>query len=266
MKQSTNNKQRKKRETLKDEFLGEVNFSPWSTIMEPSPHWIVQLGSLLEKSCASPESNKWIHRAPGHRGKRRNNLKATKIPETPGVYELRIDFPFYNIQEVVYVGHSNRSLFNRINQYCKNGSHKAKWINRLLAAGFSISVRYRVVHSHDVNDDSISVTYSEDGNFRTAQELEKIYLNRYDYALNVSDNKRSRMENHKLTLKRFMNGYPTKSKYTLNSIEGRMFRWNVAWPTAPILIVCLFLNPPLFLFLFLFALSLCCIILNFIFV
>lgn len=246
MRKNSLSKKRTKRESLLS-VNGEQYFSSWHKIMKPSPYCIVDLSFFTAH--IPPESTDWIHRAPGHCGRRAKNLSTMiYIPEEPGIYELMIHHSYYNIFEVVYIGHSNRNLRERIDNYCRNGSHKADWLNRLLNAGFSISVRYRVVHSHDLSYCPISKS-SDWNNYRTAQELETLYLKNYDYILNTADNLRTRMTRHRFYVRSSTRSISDKSEYTLKIIESRALQWAMFSPMIIVFVISMF-NIPYIIFLF----------------
>jgi hypothetical protein len=175
----------------------------------------------------------------------KNLAERTGIPDDPGIYELRIQHYWYGSPEVVYIGHSNRSLYKRIDQYCKNGSHKARWFNRLLRIGFSISMRYRVVHPRDLGtevEQDGGKEYPDWDRYRTAEELETVYLKNYDYMLNVADNSRSRLELHNFKSRNWVHPrgvHPHLPGPTLGDIESKMLRWQIIWPTLFLLILCI---------------------------
>jgi hypothetical protein len=170
----------------------------------------------------------------------------TNIPQAPGIYELRIQHYWYGSPEVVYIGHSNRNLRKRINQYCKNGSHKAAWFNRLLSNGFTISMRYRVVHPRDLEPGIEAIPksgkeYPDWDRYRTAEELETVYLKNYDYMLNVADNSRSRLELHHFRdrVNHFLwSAQALEAGPTLDEIESKTFWWQIQWPIFTLLVLC----------------------------
>ena len=100
--------------------------------------------------------------------KRAFPYKATKC----GIYEWKAEKPGRR-SVVVYVGSTCRgkpgSLRDRINEYCNDGSHKSELINDALHRGYTLLVRVKAARSSE-----------------NAEELEKAYLDRYDYAWNCT--------------------------------------------------------------------------------
>ncbi len=218
---------RKARET-RSIVIGDDLFSPWHTIMKPRFSSFTIIWYML---AGYPDD--FVPRAPKQPGLRLRELSATNIPEEPGLYELRLSDPFYNGNLVVYIGHTKRNLFNRISQYCCNGSHKGYWINRLLRAGFSIEMRYRKVLPRDLGEAEHEggKEYPDWDRYRNAEELESVYLKNYDYMLNVSDNCGSRIElfdflkhRNRVYVPRSIN--VTREVVRLKDIESDLFRKN----------------------------------------
>lgn len=228
--------------TWSNVVAGDSLFSSWYTIMEPTPHWVTRVG--IYTSCVPLEACGMVPRSPGHVGTRLKRLaEKTNIPEAPGIYELRIQHYWYGSAEVVYIGHSNRNLRKRIGQYCKNGSHKAAWFNRLLTDGFTISMRYRVVHPRDLGPGikaEDGKEYPDWDRYRTAEELETVYLKNYDYMLNVADNSRSRLELYRFYYKdtEFPPGRVLENGPTLEEIETKTFWWQIQWPILCFFVLC----------------------------
>jgi len=176
--------QRQQREE-KDFVVADQLFSPWYVIMIPTPSWLVH--KLAYTS--------YIPRSKGHSGYRLKRLENTEIPSEPGLYEFRL----FHVSDsyaktVVYVGHSGKDLRRRIAQYCRSGSHKASWINRALRAGFAIEMRYRKVLPRKPPKGTPSSGWDS---YKDAEELERVFLNHYDYLWNSSDNGGVRIQNYK---------------------------------------------------------------------
>ena len=95
-----------------------------------------------------------------------------------GIYEWKAEKPGSR-SVVVYVGCTCRakpgSLRARINEYCRDGSHKALFINDALLRGYTLLVRVKVASSK-----------------KKAEDLENAYLDRYDYAWNIRRNGNTR--------------------------------------------------------------------------
>lgn len=116
------------------------------------------------------------NRAPGNHGyivrdiERAFPYKARKC----GIYEWKVEKPGGR-SAVVYVGSTCRgkpgSLRDRINEYCNDGSHKSKLINDALRRGYSLSVRVKPARPSE-----------------NVEELEKAFLDRYDYPWNKDRN------------------------------------------------------------------------------
>ena len=91
-----------------------------------------------------------------------------------GIYEWKAEKPGRR-SVVVYVGSTCRdkpgSLRARINEYCRDGSHKSELINDALHRGYTLLVRVKVARSSE-----------------KAEELENALLDRYDYAWNTRGN------------------------------------------------------------------------------
>ncbi|XP_029210710.2 uncharacterized protein LOC114974709 [Acropora millepora] len=91
-----------------------------------------------------------------------------------GIYEWKAEKPGRR-SVVVYVGSTCRAksgaLRARINEYCRDGSHKSRLINDALRRRYTLLVRVKVASSRE-----------------KAEELENALLDRYDYAWNERRN------------------------------------------------------------------------------
>ena len=80
---------------------------------------------------------------------------------------------------VVYVGSTCRgkpgALKGRIQEYCRNGSHKSVLINDALWRGYELWVRVKIVEGSNPSKEK-------------AQDMENALLNKYDYAWNTRIN------------------------------------------------------------------------------
>ena len=115
-------------------------------------------------------------RAPGHHGYIVRNIERAFPKEARhcGIYEWRAEKPGKR-SVVVYVGSTCRSkrgaLRARINEYCRDGSHKSALINDALRRQYRLLVRVKVARSSE-----------------NAEELENDLLDTYDYAWNKRRN------------------------------------------------------------------------------
>ncbi|XP_053397375.1 uncharacterized protein LOC128556398 [Mercenaria mercenaria] len=113
---------RRPRENYRDSYI-PGNWSEWIEIMSPIPQ-----GMFVERD------------GPGYR----NTNVRRYIKENCGIYELALGKSRYE-RVAVYLGSTCRSenMFARINEYCRNGSHKSEIIDEALNQGYTIYVRYR---------------------------------------------------------------------------------------------------------------------------
>ena len=137
-------------------------WSDWSKAMVPFPFGVVR------------------NRAPDNHGYILRDIERAFPNEARrcGIYEWKAEKPGRR-SVVVYVGSTCRdkpgSLRARINEYCNNGSHKARFINDALLRGYTLLVRVKVATSRE-----------------NAEELENAYLDTYDYAWNIRRNGNTR--------------------------------------------------------------------------
>lgn len=102
-----------------------------------------------------------------------------------GIYEFKLKEGGYN-NAIVYVGCTCRrrqddSLRQRVNEYLRNGSHKARLINRVLRRGAEIHVR---VKPYVCRGAERALNQLQAG----AEQLENALLASYDYAWNERGN------------------------------------------------------------------------------
>ena len=123
------------------------------------------------------EEEQFQERESGHIGYMRTNMtdafdKGTL--EKCGIYEWQAEgTPVHQPNYVVYVGSTCRgkkgALKQRIQEYCKKGSHKRNLINKALNKGYELKVRVK----------TSALNTKED-----AQDMENKLLKNYDYAWN----------------------------------------------------------------------------------
>ena len=117
------------------------------------------------------------NRAPGHHGYILRDIERAFPGEAGhcGIYEWKAQKPGRAKSFVVYVGSTCRdkpgALRARINEYCRDGSHKSELINDALHRQYTLLVRVKVARSRE-----------------NAEELENDHLDIYDYAWNERRN------------------------------------------------------------------------------
>ena len=102
-----------------------------------------------------------------------------------GIYELKVVKG--ETEAVVYIGSTHReppvmSLYQRLSEYMKDGSHIKKIIQRALNQGFAIHARW-IKLSQDLCDKKC-----KENGINIAEELENRYLKQFDYAWNTRGN------------------------------------------------------------------------------
>ena len=101
-----------------------------------------------------------------------------------GIYELKVVRG--NTEAVVYIGSTHResgmSLYQRLSEYMKDGSHIRRIIQSALNQGFAIHARW-IKLSQELCDKKCK----ENGN-NIAEKLENYYLKEFDYAWNQRNN------------------------------------------------------------------------------
>ncbi|XP_045160569.2 uncharacterized protein LOC123525524 [Mercenaria mercenaria] len=139
-------KQRTKRENIRDEqFMG--SWTEWKLIMVPG------------------QTDGFIRRNGSNVGFRHNNIEAL-FQDQFGVFELQIARG--DSKEVTYVQHGE--ILTLLQRYCSDGYKRSGMINRALAEGYNISVRYQYVNA--------------DNSKEVATALLRQLLSIYDYAWN----------------------------------------------------------------------------------
>lgn len=150
------------REYIEDEVFfanGNNEWSDWILVMKPG----------------KDHGDGWENRL-NQEGSRRVSLN-DYVTESCGIYELKIRKGWIFVEEcIVYIGKScapgqDASLRNRINLYCKNGSHKKDLINVALSEEYEMYVRYKTFLSNDLST-----------------KAETKLLGKYNYAWNDKDN------------------------------------------------------------------------------
>lgn len=145
----------------KNDILLKNGWNTWKKVMVPT--------------VAGHQRDTFSKRPGAHQGFRRkelNNAFATYGYEC-GIYEWRAK----RNEEitVVYIGSTCRakrgSLWQRIKEYCLNGSHKEVYINEALAKGYTLEVRLKTAKNKE-----------------EAEGLENELLEKYDYAWNERRN------------------------------------------------------------------------------
>jgi len=191
--------QRKKREEIK-KFPGGSAFSKWITIMIPK--------NSAKKSV--------LYKKRKGEGLRRAH---NPFPDKKGFYEVRIIPPHQtNAHSIVIYGGmagqntNNSTLKSRWHHYMYDGSHKANLYNALLKAGFTIEVRY-IMQGIDTR----RITGEKKN-----KAVESFYLSRFDYAANIMENGKMRLNEiitidksgKKKTLEEILkdNGYVAKNR------------------------------------------------------
>ena len=129
------------------------------------------------------EEEQFQARDGGHFGFMRRNMRAAfpdKTLEECGIYEWQaVGTPVHPHNYVVYVGSTCRgkrgALGQRINEYCKKGSHKRDLINNTLRERYELWVRVKTLNTK-----------------KDAQDMENKLLDNYDYAWNERRNEQIR--------------------------------------------------------------------------
>ena len=180
---------RKVRENVSDHdiaaIVGGNAWSEWVLAMTPNERHHEE----FRNERAGPE-------AEGYRLKSKAALrekfaaKALRIDQPCGIYEWKVRPVSGLVREpakecVVYIGCTCReraradkedaSIFDRIWEYCLNGSHKSNHINKALSKGYELWVRVKESGDHD----AVIGTRRE-----AAEEDENRILLCYDYAWN----------------------------------------------------------------------------------
>ena len=130
-----------------------------------------------------PNREEHFDQAPndGDRGFMRTNTRAAFPNNTLnmcGIYEWKAVATFaHQLEYVVYVGSTCRkkpgALGQRINEYCRMGSHKHDLINEALREGYELWVRVKTSALNEEKD---------------AEEMENKLLEKYNYAWNKRKN------------------------------------------------------------------------------
>ena len=94
-----------------------------------------------------------------------------------GIYEWKAQRPGQRKDDVVYVGSTCRdkagSLRDRIQNYCRDGSHKKKLMNKALRSGYELWVRVKPTRTRSKLN---------------AEKMENKLLDKYNYAWNKRNN------------------------------------------------------------------------------
>jgi len=164
---------RKKREHVKKLTDGPPGWSAAKTVM---------------KSSISKEEEESYVKRKGEGYK----LKNAKVPSTVGLYEFYIsgkDSKGENFKIPVYLGKAGEvdgevkaTLKSRFNTYARSGSHKEDIFNAILWGGYNIDHRYVTVSTRGDEKDTLIRN----------KEWETKVLDNVDYALNISENGKTR--------------------------------------------------------------------------
>ncbi|XP_031564973.1 uncharacterized protein LOC116300276 [Actinia tenebrosa] len=135
-------------------------WSDWYTALVPEAH----------------NSTDYEPRARGHNGSIYSNIRGRfRENYDDGIYELGFSLKGEKIQ-VVYIGSAHRdgpgSINERIEEYCRNGSHKSALINKAIKDGYTMLVRAKNLR----------------GSKEFVWDSENKYLKEYNYAWNQRNN------------------------------------------------------------------------------
>lgn len=146
----------------------------------PAKGWSTWKRAMVPSRTKGPNLEPRSEPGSEHVGKMRSGIKYTFGYKATrcGIYEWqarRNDQP----NRVVYIGSTCGSnegaLRTRILEYCTNGSHKAKRINKALKRGYELWVRVKVARGSQPRE--------------RAERMENDLLDKYDYMWNITRNK-----------------------------------------------------------------------------